>query len=88
MQSLKSVTSADSALDSLERLARELEKGAIQDPLALKAALAWGWHVVALLAYMRMQPRREKFDAWLWDYLDEGSTWTSSVTRTGTNGSD
>ena len=73
MQSVNHVTSADSVIDSLERLALEIEKGAIDSPLALKAVLAWGWHAVALLAYMRMQPRREEFDAWIWDYLDEGS---------------
>jgi len=73
VQSEYLVTSVDSAVDSLERLALELEKGAIDSPLALKAVLAWGWHAVAWLAYMRMQPRREEFDAWLWDYLDEGS---------------
>lgn len=73
MQSNKLVTSADNALDSLERLAVELEKGGIDNPLALKGVLAWGWHAVALLAYMRMQPHRDRFDAWIWDYLDEGS---------------
>lgn len=73
VQSTKLVTSAESAVDSLDRLAFELEQGTIDKPLALKAVLAWGWHAVALLAYMRMQPRREEFDAWIWDYLDEGS---------------
>lgn len=73
MDNERLVTSADSAIDSLDRLARELEKGAIDNPLALKAALAWGWHAVVLLAYMRLQPRRADFDAWIWDYLDEGS---------------
>lgn len=73
MQSENLVTSADSAVDSLDRLALELERGAVDGPLALKAILAWGWHAVALLAYMRMQPRRDEFDAWIWDYLDEGS---------------
>lgn len=73
MQSPNLVTSSDSAVDSLERLGRELDKSAIDSPLALKAILAWGWHAVALLAYMRLQPNREDFDAWLWDYLDEGA---------------
>lgn len=67
------VTSAESAVDSLQRLAAELERGPVQDPLALKGILAWGWHAVALLAYMRLQPRRKQIDGWLWDYLDEGS---------------
>ena len=74
MQSENLVTSADSAVDSLERMALELEKGALDNPLALKAVLAWGWHAVVLLAYMRLQPQRVEFDAWIWDYLDEGSS--------------
>lgn len=74
MQSDKLVTAADNALDSLTRLAVELEKGEIDKPFALKGVLAWGWHAVALLTYMRMQPHRDRFDAWIWDYLDEGST--------------
>ncbi len=73
MQSEKLVTSADSAIDSLERLSQEVLEGSLDNPLTLKAVLAWGWHAVALLAYRRMQPRREDFDAWFWDYLDEGS---------------
>lgn len=73
MQSNRLVTAADNALDSLERLAVELEKGEDDNPLALKGVLVWGWHAVALLAYMRMQPHRDRFDAWIWDYLDEGS---------------
>lgn len=73
MQKENLATSVDSALDSLERLAAELDKGPIENPLALKGILAWGWHAVALLSYMRMQPHRDRFDAWIWDYLDEGS---------------
>jgi hypothetical protein len=73
VQSVNHVTSADSVVDSLERLAVELEIGAMDSPFALKVALTWGWHATALLAYMRMQPRRQEFDAWLWDYLDEGT---------------
>ena len=73
MQKRHLTTSADSALDSLERLAAELDKGPIDNALALKGILVWGWHAVALLSYMRMQPHRDRFDAWIWDYLDEGS---------------
>ena len=73
METNKLVTSAENALDSLERLAAELENGSSNDPLALKGILSWGWHAVALLSYMRMQPHRDRFDAWIWDYLDEGS---------------
>lgn len=73
MESKNLVTSAENALNSLERLAAELEKGSSNDPMALKGVLSWGWHAVALLSYMRMQPHRDRFDAWIWDYLDEGS---------------
>jgi hypothetical protein len=73
------VTSAANALDSLERLALELElektrleEGRAESSPALKGLLAWGWHAAALLAYMRLQPQRKEFDAWIWDYLDEG----------------
>jgi hypothetical protein len=67
------ITAADNALDSLERLAADLEHDPDDNPLALKGILNWGWHAVALLSYMRMQPQRDQFDAWIWDYLAEGS---------------
>lgn len=73
MPSNNLVTSADNALDSLERLAAALEQGSSDNPMALKAVLNWGWHVVALSSYMRLQPHRDRFDAWIWDYLEEGS---------------
>lgn len=72
MQNENLVTSAASALDSLERFAGQLESGAKGHSLAWKGVLVWGWHAVAMLAYMRLQPNRPSFDAWLWDYLDEG----------------
>jgi hypothetical protein len=40
------VTPVQNALDSLRRVARELEGADPEDPLALKGALAWGWHRV------------------------------------------
>lgn len=79
MTQAKLITSAANALDSLERLALELElekarleEGRAESSPALKGLLAWGWHAVALLAYMRLQPQRQDFDAWIWDYLEEG----------------
>ena len=79
MTKARIVTSAANALDSLERLALELElektrleEGRAESSPALKGLLAWGWHAVGLLAYMRLQPQRKEFDAWIWDYLDEG----------------
>jgi hypothetical protein len=75
----KLIASAANALDSVERLALELElektrleEGRPESALALKGLLAWGWHAVALLVYMRLQPQRKAFDAWIWDYLGEG----------------
>lgn len=73
MQNENLVTSADSAVDSLGRLATELELGNRDEAMIWKGILTWGWHAIALLAYMRMQPNRESFDAWLWDYLGEGA---------------
>ncbi len=79
MTQAKTITSAANALDSLERLALELElektrleEGRAESSPALKGLVVWGWHTVALLAYMRLQPQRQDFDAWIWDYLDEG----------------
>ncbi len=60
------------AVESLGRVAREIEESDTGDPLALKGAVAWGWHAVGLLAYLRLQPDRDRFDAWVQDYLHEG----------------
>ncbi|MBI2951921.1 hypothetical protein HYY27_07500 [bacterium] len=64
------VTPAQNAIDSLRRVAEELGRG--RGALALKGALAWGWHAAGLLAYLRLQPGRVAFDAWVQDYLHEG----------------
>lgn len=66
------ITSLHNACDSLERTARALEADTADDPLALKETLVWGWHAIGLLAYLRLQPQRRLFDAWLQDYLNEG----------------
>lgn len=65
------VTPSKNVLDSLARIQEDLHRGA--DLVALKGALAWGWHALGLMAYLRLQPRREEFDAWLQDYLHEGA---------------
>ena len=67
------VSPVKNASDSLERVAAELTSGAA-DVLGLKAVLAWGWHAIGLLAYARLQPNREAFDAWLDAYLGEGES--------------
>lgn len=64
------VSPEHSALDSLERVAEELERD--DGALALKGALQWGWHALGLLAYLRLQPARSSFDAWVQDYLQAG----------------
>ena len=65
------VSSARNASDSLERIAAELASGTV-DVLGLKAVLTWGWHAIGLLAYARLQPNRDDFDAWLHAYLGDG----------------
>jgi hypothetical protein len=65
------VSPAKNASDSLERVAEELASG-IADAMGLKAVLTWGWHAIGLLAYARLQPNRDDFDAWLQAYLGDG----------------
>jgi hypothetical protein len=60
------------ALDSLRRVARELEAFQAGDALALKGVLAWGWHAVAVLAYARLLPKRESFDRWVQEFFQAG----------------
>jgi len=75
MTNVHDLTPTQNALDSLRRMAHELEHGGEGKKTALgyKGALAWGWHVCGLLAYMRLKPARETFDAWMQDYLHEGT---------------
>lgn len=70
METKGNVTPAQNALDSLRRVAEDLARD--RDALGLKGALAWGWHAVGLLAYLRLQPGRQTFDPWVQDYLHEG----------------
>ena len=65
------ITPAQNALDSLERIARDLEVEA-ENALHWKGSLAWGWHAVGLLAYLRLQPQSASFDTWIQDYLHTG----------------
>ncbi len=57
------------ARDSLDRMANELKD---DDAFSFKGALVWGWNAVGLLAYLRLYPEREQFDAWVRDYLHKG----------------
>ena len=72
MNTATNITPVQNAQDSLDRVARELEAAIATDPLALKGALAWGWHAVGLLVYLQLQPQKHLFDAWVQDYLHEG----------------
>jgi len=69
------ITPEENAADSLNRMAHELEhrRNEPDNPFRFKGAMSWGWHTVGLLAYLRLRPAREKFDAWVQDYLAEGS---------------
>lgn len=69
----KEISPLRSALDSLLRLVKGLDGLQSDDPFALKEPVLWGWHAVGLLAYLRLQPARHTFDAWIQDYLHEGS---------------
>ncbi len=71
MGGAESITPLQNALDSLQRVAQELEQDA-EDGIRLKGALAWAWHAVGLLAYLRLQPEADMFDAWVQAYLHEG----------------
>lgn len=66
------VSPIENALDSLSRVARDLEALRAGDALALKGVLAWGWHAVAVLAYARLLPKRDTFDRWVQDYFHAG----------------
>jgi hypothetical protein len=66
------ITPLTNAQDSIERIGREISARSSDASTALKGALLWGWHAVALLAYVRLQPHREEFDAWVQDYLEPG----------------
>ncbi len=67
-QKTSAVSASANALDSVQRLARELAAGG-PEPLALKGVLGWGWHAVSVLAHDRLRPARDNFDHWFWDYL-------------------
>lgn len=76
MENEVNISPAVNALDSLKRVARELSNWFdVKDnnPLQLKGVIAWSWHAVGLLAYLRLSPGRQLFDSWVQDYLHEGS---------------
>lgn len=67
------ITSAQNALDSLNKVAECLTRPIAGDPVALKEPIAWGWHAIGLLAYLRLRPARQSFDSWIQDYFHGGS---------------
>jgi len=68
----KDLSTVANALDSLRRLERDAARAGLGEPASLKGAVGWGWHAVILLAHARLMPARDRIDAWLWDYLEEG----------------
>ncbi len=62
------------ALDSLSRLEKCLKENREQQTVALKAVLAWAWHVIEILAFLKMQRERDSFDPWMQGYLVEGES--------------
>ena len=66
------VSTVDNVVDSLSRVARDLDERDALAPRAVKGALAWGWHAVGLLAYRRLQPLRDHLDDRLREYLHPG----------------
>ncbi len=62
----------ENALDSLQRLEKELGPGSPQSVTGLKGVLCWAWHAVVLLAHRRLMAGRESFDAWMQEYLQPG----------------
>lgn len=75
MEKTTNINSKLNALDSLKRIAHELDhrQDDKENPLRLKGVIAWSWHTVALLAYLRLLPGRQLFDAWIQDYLHKGT---------------
>lgn len=67
------ISPSHNARDSLGRVADALTRWDGDDPLILKDILGWGWHAVGLLAYLRLQPARQTFDAWIAEYFHEGT---------------
>ncbi len=72
MQSTIRITPVENAQESLNRLSQELQQLHQNDFSALKGTLNWGWHAIGYLAYIRLQPARDRLDPWIQDYLHEG----------------
>lgn len=72
MASENTLSPEQNALNSMERMTAEVSRGKPHEVTDLKGMLVWGWHVVDILAYMRLQPARDAFDPWMQDYLQKG----------------
>jgi hypothetical protein len=66
---LDTINPTANALDSLGRIAWELEAADRESPLALKGPVSWGFHAASLFFYIRIQPHKGSFDQWVQDYF-------------------
>lgn len=74
---LQRISPIANALDSLGRIAWELDLADIENPMALKGPLNWGFHATALFFYIRLQPEKGSFDQWVQDYFH---SWADEIT--------
>jgi hypothetical protein len=73
---LDAINPTANALDSLGRIAWELEAADRENPLAVKGPVAWGFHAASLFFYIRLQPHKGSFDQWVQDYFHG---WTAAI---------
>lgn len=66
---LETINPTANILDSFGRIAWELEVADIENPVSLKGPVAWGFHAVSLLFYIRLEPHKGSFDQWVQDYF-------------------
>lgn len=72
MNSKTNISPNENALDSLKRLAENLQNENQDSSFFIKEILVWGWHTVSMLTYSRLLPERNSFDPWMQDYLQVG----------------
>jgi len=72
VNSKTNISPNENALDSINRLAGNLQNEKQGSSFFIKEILVWGWHTVSLLTYSRLLPERNSFDPWMQDYLQIG----------------
>jgi hypothetical protein len=73
---LETINPTANVLDSFGRIAWELEAADRENPISLKGPVAWGFHAVSLLFYIRLEPNKGSFDQWVQDYFHG---WTADI---------